>query len=337
MELGLSIIICTYNGKNRLGLVLNYINNLYIPNSLLCEVLIVDNASTDDTSTWVKNYILSRQLKFQIVLIKENNPGLNTARLTGAKHSRYDWLLFCDDDNLLSYDYIKVWFEVISTHKNLGAVGGRGIAVIKDTIPEWFNKYSHSYAVGPQLDKTGFVGLGSALYGAGLFVFKIPILNIVNVGFTMVMSDRESGKLTSGGDLEWCYLLQLAGLILYYDERLIFKHQIALTRLNWNYYFKLKSGIASGVGLLESYHFIFKRGYRSNFIFMLHYLHQLAYSILIYYFNWIKLTIFNFNSMDNENRLSLRILKSKSFSYFSQFQSSCIHYKSLNNTFNATI
>ncbi len=337
MDVGLSIVICTHNGKDRLGLVLEHINCLHIPNNLSWEVLVVDNASTDDTSVWIKNWNSAHGWNFQLSLIQEPKPGLNIARLSAARSANYNWLLFCDDDNLLEVDYVQIWFEAITTYQNLGAVGGRGIAAIENTIPEWFNNYAHSYAVGPQFEKSGFVKRGSALYGAGLFILKTPVLNIVNGGFKMVMSDRESGKLTSGGDLEWCYLLQLYGLILYYDERMIFKHQINSKRLHWTYYVQLKSGIASGVGLLESYHFIFKRGYRSCFYFILHYLFQLTMSTLVYYSFLIKFKIFHIHKMNDRNSLGLSILQSKAFSYYSNFRSSYIHYKSLKNTFDAVI
>ena len=337
MNIGLSIVICTHNGKNRLDKVLEHINCLDIPDNLFWEVLIVDNASTDDTAFWFKNSISAHDINFKISLVQEPKPGLNFARLTGARSAKYDWLLFCDDDNLLEVNYVKIWFEAISTYQNLGAVGGRGIAEIDCAIPDWFNNYAHSYAVGPQFGKTDFVRPGTALYGAGLFVLKTPVLNIINGGFKMLMSDRESGKLTSGGDLEWCYLLQLSGLILYYDERMIFKHQINSKRLHWTYYVQLKSGIASGVGLLESYHFIFKRGYKSNFFFILHYLYQLTMSTLVFYIFWIKSKIFHIHKIDDKNILGLNILKSKAFSYITQFRSSFIHYRSLKNTFNAFV
>lgn len=337
MELGLSIVICTHNGKDRLEKVLDHINCLHIPDDLFWEVLVVDNASTDDTKDWVYNSISTQVWNFKISLFQEPTPGLNVARLTGARYAKYDWLLFCDDDNLLGSNYLQIWLETITSNHNVGAVGGRGFAITEIPLPDWFNDFSHSYAVGPQFEKTGFIRHGSALYGAGLFVLKTPVLNILNSGFKMVMSDRESGKLTSGGDLEWCYLLQLAGLHLYYDDRMIFEHKINSKRLHWDYYIQLKSGIASGVGLLESYHFIFKYGYEKNFLYFMHYLHKMITSILICCSFWAKIKIFNIHNMDDKNSLGLSILQSKASSYISKFRSSFIHYRSLKNIFKAVV
>ena len=64
MSVGLSIVICTHNGKNRLPIVFDYINNLQIPVQVNWEVLIVDNASTDGTSDWIDEFKLSKKNYF---------------------------------------------------------------------------------------------------------------------------------------------------------------------------------------------------------------------------------------------------------------------------------
>lgn len=333
MSVGLSIVICTHNGKNRLPIVFNYINNLQIPVQVNCEVLIVDNASTDGTSDWIVEVNLLKKWNFNIFCIEEKKPGLNFARITGAKHANYDWLLFCDDDNLLDFYYINYWYDCLSNQPNLGALGGKGVALTEHPTPDWFSEYAHSFAVGSQYGLRGFVQKGAALYGAGLFVLKTPILQIVDKGFSMIMSDRESGKLTSGGDLEWCYLLQLSGLKLYYDDRLIFQHKIDASRLTWEYYKKLKAGISSGVGLLEPYQYIFKNNYTNSFSFLIYYFNKLLKSLLI-------LTVVNLKAMiflKYKNDLGLIILKSKSVSYCVNLIKAFMHYNQLKRTFGATI
>jgi glycosyltransferase involved in cell wall biosynthesis len=333
MRVGVSIIICTHNGKNRLPIVFDYINNLQIPIQVNWEVMIVDNASTDDTSGWIDELKLSKKIHFSLFCIDERKPGLNYARITGAKNANYEWLLFCDDDNLLECNYIKIWYDCLLNHTNLGALGGKGFPLIEHPIPEWFIEYSHSFAVGPQYNKRGFISKGSALYGAGLFVLKTPILQIVDKGFNMIMSDRESGKLTSGGDLEWCYLIQLSGLNLYYDDRLIFHHKLDASRLTWDYYKKLKAGIASGLGLLDPYHYIFKNDFKNSFSFLIYYFKNLLKSILVYVAVSFKAKL----STKHVTDLGLIILKSKAESYCFNLSRAYNHYKQLKITFGATV
>ena len=69
MELGISIVICTHNGKNRLELVLEHISRLHIPDNILWEVVVVDNASTDNTSNWINNLNSTHNFHFDILVI----------------------------------------------------------------------------------------------------------------------------------------------------------------------------------------------------------------------------------------------------------------------------
>lgn len=336
MRVGLSIIICTHNGINRLKPVFESINNLNIPEQVNLEVILVDNASTDGLSGFLESMLNSKDWNFKLLIIYENKAGLNFARISGAIHSNYEWLLFCDDDNLLDVNYIFYWYECLLKHKNLGALGGRGVAITDNPVPAWFNAYSHSFAVGSQFKYSGFIPKGSSLYGAGLFILKSPILQLLEKGFNMIMSDRQSGKLTSGGDLEWCYLIQLSGLDLYYDDRMFFLHQLDANRLHWSYYLKLKDGIASGAGLLVPYHFIFRFGYKCEFLFILQYIRLTLISTFILFAVFLKILLSSKNKDEKQN-LALIILKSKCNSFWVNYLKAYVHYKKLLINFSASL
>ncbi len=335
MNIGLSIVICTYNGVERLLNVLKHINNLSIPTGLDYEVLIMDNASTDGTKDWIDKTIVSSNWKFKLSVISESKPGLNFARLTGARNARFDWILFCDDDNLLDSQYLQYWHYTINICSDVGAVGGYGIPLFDIPVPDWFQRYKHSYALGPQQDNTGYLKHGETLYGAGMFILKTPVLRLLDSGVNMVMSDRNGGKLSSGGDLEWCYLLQLSGWKLYYHEKMVFHHQIAASRLLWSYYIKLKSGISSGAGLLFTYQFMFKYGTINAHPFLLSYLYQTIKALFVYIYVSIKLNLFFKGSSKYENELALAVLKSKASSYFNHLNEANMHYKTMKKIFSA--
>jgi glycosyltransferase involved in cell wall biosynthesis len=337
LSFGLSIVICSYNGVERLLNVLDHINYLIIPEGLDYEVLMVDNASTDGTTDWLNKTSVSSNWKFKLSVISESKQGLNFARLTGVRNARFDWILFCDDDNLLDSQYLQFWHYTIDTFSDVGAVGGCGIPILEIPVPDWFNRYKHSYAVGSQQEKTDYLKHGESLYGAGMFILKTPVLGLLDRGFNMVMSDRNGGKLCSGGDLEWCYLLQLSGWKLYYHEKMIFHHQIATSRLLWSYYVNLKSGIASGAGLLFTYQFIFKYGTQNAPPFLLSYLYQAIKSLSVYIYASIKLNLFFNHISKYENKLALAILKSKASSYFDNLNAANMHYKKMKRIFSAAV
>ena len=98
MNNGVSVIICCYNSSERLFETLSHLKSQKT-NNLNWEIIVVDNASTDDTFHVAEQMLRSSGLQYQIV--KEPIPGLINARLKGETVSQYEFLLYCDDDNWL--------------------------------------------------------------------------------------------------------------------------------------------------------------------------------------------------------------------------------------------
>ena len=252
-----SIIICTYNGKNRLERSLEHVlSQVY---DLPYEVLLIDNASTDGTSEWVGDWLLTQSTDVSVRIIHERNPGLSNARLRGIKESVYPIILFCDDDNWLSSDYLQKGTSLMKLNQKIGVLGGCGKAEFESEKPDWFDQYSHSYAVGSSGRKSGVQKQGSWVYGAGCFFRKEAFLKLFDTGWISLLSDRKGNSLTSGGDVELCYAVQLIGYEIWFEPILTFKHWIESRRLTWDYYLRLKEGIASSFPLLQVYEVLFSR------------------------------------------------------------------------------
>ncbi|MEN9951585.1 MAG: hypothetical protein RLY85_2337 [Bacteroidota bacterium] len=317
-------------------LLFSHFAALQIPDGLDWEIVLTDNASTDGTVEWVQELVKVQDWRFNLKCIREEKPGLNHAREAGARAAKHDWILFCDDDNLLNPDYLEHWFEIVNNNPDLGAIGGQGILSDDLVRPDWFEKYSHSYALGPQASSSGILPRGSALYGAGLFVYKKQVLKWRDAGFQMIMSDRKGNSLASGGDLEWCYLLQLQGLSLYYDDKLVFVHHIRQDRLIWSYYIKLKQGIASGVALLEPYRFLILKG-NAVFAFLLYQTGKTFMAQVIWYYQKLKLIIIPVGRLSDESLLGLQIVAAKASSYRKSYFRSVSGFFKLKKILNANI
>ncbi len=254
---GLSVIICTYNGASRLENTLRSIVKQKA--DFPWELILVDNASTDSTQQVCIDFLTEHGKGISWKIVEESKPGLIYARLCGMRASRYDVLMYCDDDNSLCDDYLQMGGTIMQQQERIGALGGCGIAEFEGTKPEWFDRYYHSFAVGTQADQDGKLKEYPAeVYGAGTFLRKEPLTHFFYNGFQTVLSGRTGNKLVSGDDVEWCYLLQLAGYEIWYDHRLTFLHLMPEGRMQWSYYLRLKQAIAAGSGRLIAYTCLFQ-------------------------------------------------------------------------------
>ena len=141
---GISIVICTYNGVKRLQPTLEAIFSLTIPPGLQWELIIVDNASTDNTSDFCKALVEQHHFHNNTRIVFESNPGCNNARLRGLQETKYEWLLFCDDDNHLFPDYLEKGWSILEHNPKIGVLGGQGVPLFENEKPEWFDQYSRS-------------------------------------------------------------------------------------------------------------------------------------------------------------------------------------------------
>lgn len=232
---GISVIICCYNSSSQLPQTIRHLATQTIPDSLHCEIILVNNASTDNTvevaqTEWAK--YSSSPLTFKVV--HESQPGLSYARQKGINEAKYDYLLFCDDDNWLLPDYLKTGFSILENDKSIGGLGGLGVAEFGGPKPDWFDQYAMYYAVGKQAPTSGDLSRCRGwVYGAGCFIRREALNSLSDYDF--ISSDRKGASLSSGGDIELCYFILLNGYKIWYDERLVFVHYIDGRRLSIDY------------------------------------------------------------------------------------------------------
>lgn len=324
---GLSVIICTYNGAARLTKTLASI--VKQKTDFPWELILVDNASTDSTKQVCINFLNEKGSAISWKIVEESKPGLIYARLCGMKASSYDVLMYCDDDNALSDDYLQMGGALMQQHDRIGALGGCGIAEFEGTKPEWFDKYYHSFAVGTQAGQDGKLNEYPAeVYGAGTFLRREPLTKFFYNGFQTVLSGRTGNKLVSGDDVEWCYLLQLAGYEIWYDHRLTFLHLMPEGRMQWSYYLRLKQAIATGSGRLIAYNCLFQNRKAGLFDLLVLWLQKTIRVSVIYLKN--KLTGGSAKSKNNpEAELGALILEARMKSYWTSLPLTLRHFKQL--------
>ena len=121
-----SIAICTYNHRDSLRLTLDAVGRARLPRGLRCELIVIDNASTDGTAELVKGYGLDNGLA--VVYLFEPRQGQCFARNAGLAAARGRFILFTDDDVRPPADWVEGMCAPLLAGRAEAVAGGVRIA-----------------------------------------------------------------------------------------------------------------------------------------------------------------------------------------------------------------
>ena len=226
----ISLIICSRNRSSMLKRLFNSMINSNIE-KYFDEIVLVDNSSVDETYDSMKKF-KNRMHKFiNIVVLKENVVGLAKARQTAVKCSKGSWVLFTDDDVIISEKWaIKIKFLTNYVSNNIGGFGGPlngqkyrlmreaeknlGIHGQKKNFPikSNVNFYNSFYAK-------------KHLIGGNMCLRKTAILNAKGFGYI---------PSNVGGEDTWiCEKINRLGYTLIFFDELYLEHWDKLTIYNY--------------------------------------------------------------------------------------------------------
>ncbi|MDJ0688931.1 MAG: glycosyltransferase [Xenococcaceae cyanobacterium MO_188.B32] len=252
---GVSVVVCCHNSAKRLPQTLAHLANQQVQEELPWEVIVVDNASTDETTQTALN-CWSEKLIAPLRVVYESQLGLSYAREKGFQEAQYNFVSFVDDDNWVCPQWIQRIFDLMTQHPEVGACGGSIEAVCEIEPPWWFEQHKAAYAIGLQApEEADITDTKGKLWGAGLTVRKSAWQKLKDQGFSSLLTGRTGKKLSAGEDTELCYALRLAGWRLWYDPKLHLKHFITAHRLQWGYLRHLCRGFGAASISLEPYYF----------------------------------------------------------------------------------
>lgn len=112
----ISVIIVTYN---RLSLLKDCIDSLYLSSFKDFEIIVVDNCSSDGTSSYLKA-IEKEGLR---VVRPLSNLMAGGGRNFGANYANANFLLFIDDDNVVDQSMLEVFNRFIDCGQDFGLLG----------------------------------------------------------------------------------------------------------------------------------------------------------------------------------------------------------------------
>jgi glycosyltransferase involved in cell wall biosynthesis len=221
----ISAIICTHNRADYLGAAIDSLLNQTYGNY---EVVVVDNASTDDTRSVVNARLPHPQLTY----IYEEQLGLSHARNRGAAAARGDILAYLDDDAEASPGWLQALDNVFADHPEAAIAGGRVTLQWPPGIspPQWLSdvlaENLGAYDLGTTV--TAIHDLGSTPRGLN-YAIKSSFLEKID-GFNPHLG-RVGKNLLSNEEL---YMTQQAlsqGAEVLYVPQALVVHHVAPERL----------------------------------------------------------------------------------------------------------
>jgi glycosyltransferase involved in cell wall biosynthesis len=227
----LDIVICTYNRAASLAATLDSLAAQNGVDRNAWTVLVVDNASNDDTRAVAQ--------KAGVRCVPEEHQGLVHARRRGLLESDAPWVAFVDDDCLLQPDWVAKAIDFIDAQPQCGAFGGRVILQWVDSPPRFIGRYLYSFAAQ---DHGSFAQNIGWLVGAGLVLRRSALLES---GWMerQYLGDRAGAQLLSGGDMEMVLRIRGAGYALWYTPACVLSHVIAPGRMRVDYLVALNYGL----------------------------------------------------------------------------------------------
>ncbi len=192
------------------------------------ELLVIDNASTDDTRQVVASFAGSRPSPRWIL---ETRQGLDHGRNRAVQEARGDILVLADDDILVESDWLAQLVAPFSRddgHK-IGVVGGEVMPVFPDGIPRWLEG-SHRPLAFRRDD--GPLPPTQTPMGAN---FAFPREVFQRFGVFNADLDRQGASLFGGGDSEMIRRLRHGGLEVWFAPGAKVLHQIPARRLTFRY------------------------------------------------------------------------------------------------------
>jgi glucosyl-dolichyl phosphate glucuronosyltransferase len=115
-----TVAICTWNRATLLEQTLAAMHNLRIPQNVDWEILVVNNNCTDDTDQVIARHAPCLPVR----RVLETKQGLSNARNCAMAHATGDWIIWTDDDVLVSPEWLCAFAETAERYPHAAAIGG---------------------------------------------------------------------------------------------------------------------------------------------------------------------------------------------------------------------
>jgi glycosyltransferase involved in cell wall biosynthesis len=223
--------IRTYNGADRLPLLLDRLRGQIAVEGLDWEVVIVDNNSTDDTAQVLQAYQNTWPAALPLRCFFEPQQGAAIARKRAIQEARGSLIGFLDDDNVPADNWVAAAVAFGQAHPQAGAYGSRILPVYATPPPPNFDRIAHYLPTMVRKTSFRYDAYTQGLpVGAGLVIRKQSWLD--NVPSELVIQGPiGKGFGLKGEETEGLSHLKASGWELWYNADMVIQHYIPQWRL----------------------------------------------------------------------------------------------------------
>lgn len=225
----ISAVICTYNRSQLLrGAIESLLNQTL--NRSEYEIIVVNNASTDNTSKVVNKFITDFK-DFNIKYIFESEQGLSHARNAGFKNAKTDFVAYIDDDAKADKNWLKEAIKIIDEIKP-DIFGGPIYPFYLTEKPEWF---LDRYEIRTNGNDPRFLNENEYISGSNI-IFKKKVLELLGGFDTNLGMNGE--KLGYGEETRLILKArdEVKNVKIYYSPKIFVYHLVPEKKMRFGYF-----------------------------------------------------------------------------------------------------
>ncbi len=226
----LSVIICTCNRSQSLKRTLDSVTQLFVPENLEWELIIVDNNSKDNTEEIVDN--LQKRCRFPILFVKEARQGLSFARNRGIREAKGRLIAFTDDDVVVDHGWIGAVVKAFGEY-DVQCMGGKILPVWEKPVPVWLSEELYDRLALLDYGNVPLFLTKPVIWGAN---FAVRADAFQTYGLFSTERGRLPDKLYSGEETYFVSTLLAAGESILYMPDAIVHHCIPQERMRKMYF-----------------------------------------------------------------------------------------------------
>jgi len=241
--LDFTVAIPTYNGANRLPLVLEKLRSQINTENISWEVIVVDNNSRDNITEVVENFQAKWSENIPLRYCCEAEQGAGFARKKAVQVANSPLIGFLDDDNIPGENWVAAAYEFAEKYPKAGAYASQIHGDFTGELPPNFNRIKPFFAITERGKKPLLYKPKSKVIppSAGLVVRRKAWLE--SVPKHCILNGRKPGSMLTGEDTETISYIQQAGWEIWYNPAMELIHKIPKKRLEKDYLISFFRGI----------------------------------------------------------------------------------------------